>query len=357
MIDIITDHKNLEYFSTTKTLSHHQARWSEYLSAFNMVVHFWPRKLSEKPDSLMRRVDYYLKGEDRDYTLANPQNLCPVFSQEQLASSLCATCLQEVLRDAASLVDISVPILDVAALTDDIRAGLQIDPLAKQELDHCLQGSPAPRFSLAPSGLLLLDCRVYVPNYRPEQGNLHTQVLQSKHDHLTAGHFGFNKTLSLLRHDYTWPNLCTDCKNFVAQCILCTQNKPNHHRPYGLLQLLPIPERPWHSISMDFIEQLPLSSGFTFILMVIDRLSKEAVFIPTTDNATAINIADTFITHIFAKHDIPLHISSDRSSEFTSHFFRSLGSLLHMRLHFTSGHHPSANRQVERVNSTLEQYL
>jgi hypothetical protein len=108
---------------------------------------------------------------------------------------------------------------------------------------------------------------------------------------------------------------------------------------------------------MDFIEQLPLSSGFTSILVVIDRLSKEAVFIPTTDNATAIDVADAFVTHVFAKHGIPLHVSSDRGSEFTSHFFRSLGSLLRMRLHFTSGHHPSANGQVERVNSTLEQYL
>ena len=51
-IDMITDHKNLEYFSTTKILTRRQAQWSEYLSAFNMIIHFWPRKLGEKPDSL-----------------------------------------------------------------------------------------------------------------------------------------------------------------------------------------------------------------------------------------------------------------------------------------------------------------
>jgi transposase InsO family protein len=108
---------------------------------------------------------------------------------------------------------------------------------------------------------------------------------------------------------------------------------------------------------MDFIEQLPASNGFTAILVIIDRLSKEAVFIPTTDNATSIDVAEVFVSQVFAKHGIPLHVSSDRGSEFTSHFFRSLGSLLRMRLHFTSGHHPSANGQVERVNSTLEQFL
>ena len=91
--------------------------------------------------------------------------------------------------------------------------------------------------------------------------------------------------------------------------------------------------------------------------MVIDRLSKESVFIPTTNSTTAADVTDAFITHVFSKHGIPLHVSSDRGSEFTLHFFRSLGTLLRMRLHFTSGHHPSANGQVEQLNSTLEQYL
>ena len=302
-------------------------------------------------------MDYCLKGEDRDYALANPQNLRPVFSQEQLATSLRTTRLQVVSRDAVSLADTSFPILDATALFDDIKAGLQIDPLAKRELDSCLKGSSSPRFSLSSSGLLLMNHCIYVPDFRPDRGNLCTRVLQSKHNHITAGHFGYSKTLELLRREYAWPSMRTYCKNFVSQCVLCARNKPSRHRPYGLLQPLPIPERPWHSISMDFIEQLPPSSGYTAILVVINRLSKEGVFIPTTDNVTAIDVADTFVTHMFAKHGIPLHVSSDRGSEFTSHFFRSLGSLLRMRLHFTSGHHPSANGQVERVNSTLEQYL
>jgi len=148
-----------------------------------------------------------------------------------------------------------------------------------------------------------------------------------------------------------------DCKKYVSQCVLCACNKPLCHRPYGLLQPLPIPERPWHSISMDFIKQLPPSNGYTAILVIIDRLSKESVFIPTTDSIMSVEVAEAFVTHVFTKHGIPLHISSNRGSEFTSHFFHSLGSLLCMNLHFTSGHHPSANGQVERLNSTLKQYL
>jgi len=148
-----------------------------------------------------------------------------------------------------------------------------------------------------------------------------------------------------------------NCKKYVSQCVLCARNKPSCHHPYGLLQPLPIPERPWHSISMDFIKQLLPSNRYTAILVIIDRLSKESIFIPTTDSVTSVEVAEAFITHVFAKHRIPLHISSNRRSEFTSHFFYSLGSLLRMNLHFTSSHHPSANRQVEHLNSMLEQYL
>ena len=198
-VDVITDHKNLEYFSTTKTLSRHQARWSEYLSAFNMVVRFRPGKLGEKPDSLTRRADYYLKRGDGDFTLANPQNLQPIFTQEKLAIALRTMHLTEVSLNAAALVDDAIPILDAAALFEDIKTGLQEDPIASKELAQCLKGSPSPCFSLSSSGLLLMDCHVYVPEFRPERGNLRTCVLQSKHDHPTAGHFSYNKTLELLR--------------------------------------------------------------------------------------------------------------------------------------------------------------
>src|SRR6266511_2464315 len=89
-IDIITDHKNLEYFATTKLLNHRQAPWSEFLSQFNLIIHFQSRKLGTKPDALTHHWDVYLKVGGSNYTTVNPQNLKPIFSQEQLAMSLSA---------------------------------------------------------------------------------------------------------------------------------------------------------------------------------------------------------------------------------------------------------------------------
>src|SRR5258707_6516438 len=68
-------------------------------------------------------------------------------------------------------------------------------------------------------------------------------------------------------------------------------------------------------------------------------------------------VAWLFLIHIFSKHGVPAHVTSDQGSEFVSHFFHSLGKLLRMRLHFTSGYHLEGDGQTERTNQVLEQYL
>ena len=93
------------------------------------------------------------------------------------------------------------------------------------------------------------------------------------------------------------------------------------HKPYGLLKQLPIPDKPWNSISMDFIEKLPPSSGYTSILVIVDRLSKQSLFIPTYDTVTSPQLAQLFVLHVFSKHGVPSHVTSDHGSEFVSHFF------------------------------------
>jgi len=108
---------------------------------------------------------------------------------------------------------------------------------------------------------------------------------------------------------------------------------------------------------MDFIEQLPLSEGYTDILVVVDRLTKQATFIPTTRTIDATKLAQLFIEHVFAKHGAPSHVTSDRGVEFTSKFFKSLASNLDMKLHFTSGYYPEVDGQTECTNQTLKQFL
>src|SRR3979490_76889 len=146
-------------------------------------------------------------------------------------------------------------------------------------------------------------------------------------------------------------------KDYFKSCTTCMCSKPQWHKPYGLLKQLLVPEKPWNSISMDFIEQLPASSEFTAILVIVDRFSKQGIFIPTTDTITSPKLTELFVLHVFSKTGIPSILTSDRGSEFVSHFWRSLGKALDMKLHYTLGYHPEGDGQTKRTNQTLEQYL
>jgi len=126
-IDIVTDHKNLEYFSTSKVLTHRQARWSEYLSSFNLIICFQPGKLGTKPDTLTRHWDVYPKEGDRGFARVNPQNLQPVFTAEQLTDSLRVTYLHTPVLRASALMDIE-------CLHTNILANLPTDPIIKAHL-------------------------------------------------------------------------------------------------------------------------------------------------------------------------------------------------------------------------------
>ena len=79
--------------------------------------------------------------------------------------------------------------------------------------------------------------------------------------------------------------------DYICSCTSCTRAKPKHHKPYGMLQQLPIPECPWNLISMDFIEHLPKSDGFTVILIMVDHLTKQSIFIPTYNTVTSADLA------------------------------------------------------------------
>ena len=81
---------------------------------------------------------------------------------------------------------------------------------------------------------------------------------------------------------------------------------------------------------MDFIEKLPSSSGFDTILVIVNRLTKQVIFIPAHDTIMSVDLAHLFVLHVFFKHSVPSHVTSDRGLEFVLNFFRSLGTALDM---------------------------
>src|SRR5258707_8719136 len=342
-MDTETDHKNLEYFMSSKKLLCHQASWAEFLGQFNMKVRFRPGRLGSKLDMLTRRWDIYMEGDNPEPTATNVR---PVFTIEQLTGTL-------VLARAGTMEDPTPSNnLDHDALTESITTAYAEDDLTKK-IRKQIKTANQPDGWTEREGCLLFCERKYVPN----KGTLQLHTIRDHHDHPTAGHFGETKTTELICRNYHWPGLRRMVGDYIRPCTTCAHTKVMRHKPYSLLKQLPIPSQPWESISMDFIEQLPASEGFTAILVIMDRLTKQSLFIPTHDTVDAPQLARLFLTHIFLKHGTPGHVTSNRRTEFVSHFFHSLGSLLSMKLHFTSGYHPEGNGQTERINQVLEQYL
>ena len=72
---------------------------------------------------------------------------------------------------------------------------------------------------------------------------------------------------------------------------------------------------------MDFIEKLLSSSEFDTILVIVDQLTKQAIFIPAHDTITSADLARLFVLYVFSKYGIPSYITSNRGSEFVSNFF------------------------------------
>src|SRR5258708_205994 len=343
VIDMVTDHKNLEYFMSSKKLSQRQARWAKFLVQFNMKVHSRLGRLGSKPDALMCRWDIYTEGDDPEAIVTN---IHPVFTSDQLAEVpvLAHTGSMEDLMPSNTLdQDVHTTSITAAYAEDDCALKLWEQIRSANQLDGWTERE----------GCLLFHERLYMPN----KGTLRLHTICDHHDHPTAGHFRETKTMELICCKYHWPGLRCMVKDYMKSCTSCAHTKAPCHKPYGLLKQLPIPAQPWESISMDFIEQLPASEGFTVILVIIDRLTKQSLFIPTHDTVDAPQLAQMFLTHVFSKHRTLGHITSNHGMEFVSHFFHSLGSLLNMKLHFTSGYHPEGAGQTEWINQVLEQYL
>ena len=149
---------------------------------------------------------------------------------------------------------------------------------------------------------------------------LRTELLQHFHTSAVGGHSGVEATMKRISSVVYWKGLKKSVKQFVCECTICQRCKYDTAAYPGLLQPLPIPERIWSDISMDFIEGLPKSNGKEVILVVVDRLIKTAHFIAMSHPYTALLVAQHFMDTVFKLHGVPSSIVSDRDKIFLSNF-------------------------------------
>jgi hypothetical protein len=333
---VVTDHSPNTYLPTMRNLSPRQARWSQFLQRFDFVWEYRPGRincadpLSRRPSAVLNSIRDALRSASRSPKGGGESSpSLPVGESDEPSDSpsLGADAFSRLWTEGSS---------DLLARIRKASEGLTLD-------DVRLTGRLAGL--VARDGVFWCDNRdgtkcVFVPDVP----GLREEVVAACHDGAYAGHFGQRRTAKLVQRGFFWPSLYADVCRYVSSCDSCQRNKPLSGKPQGLLTPLPVAERPWDHISMDFVMALPKTlSGHDAVLVVVDRFSKMVKFIPTTNTVTAEVSARLCMDNVFKVFGMPKTIVSDRDPRFTGKFFVDLCKLMGIKQTFSSAYHPQTD--------------
>lgn len=351
-VTVITDHDNLKYFLTTKTLTRRQARWSERLSTIDFEIIHRPGKRNPA-DGPSRRADYKTGLQPAENNLRELLHSGVTIMEESREST------SAMLRDHD----------EVMAMESNSNHGLPMEKSLREQVIEAQRNRKSDdKASYYNDVIYIQGDKVWIPE---EATELVRMIISQFHDTATAGHFGRDKTLASIKKYFRWKGMDNDVAEKVKTCPVCQITKPMRTLPNGELMPIPLPHRPWESISVDFITQLPTSKAtpthgetmedttiaFDAICVVVCRFSKRPVFIPCHTTMTAYQFAHLMIRHVFSKHGFPESIISDRDSLFTSYFWQAICDQLKIERRMSTAFHPQTDGQTERMNAVLEQYL
>ena len=351
---VITDHKNLEYLMTTKILNRRQARWSEFLSRFNFVITYRPGRLGTKPDALTRRSEDLPAGKEDErlrqqhQTVLKPHNLDPeIIRTSNLL--LAPAILQD--PDKTPAISEEIRSLLTRAYHKDAEVRNYIEILQSPGL-HRSKHLDLSRCSVKNEPLYYDDLL-----FIADDPHLKLLLIKNCHDHPSGGHHGRNKVFAEISRYYWWPKMLDTISQYTNNCHTCKRITPSRLKFQGLLKPLPVPQRRWRDISVDFIGPLPESEGYNSIMVVSCRLTKARHFIPCHTSIDAVGTANLFYKHIWKHHGFPESVVSDRGTQFVAEFWREVCNRTDTKILLSTAWHPETDGQTERINAILECYL
>jgi len=344
-IPVLTDDKNLVTFMTTKELNERQAQWMQELSQYNFKIEYRPGKEGGKPDALTRR-----EGD------------LPTAVDKRLTRNVEILLRKERYWDIEETEEVKLGVLEITEFQDKDKGGIQKISNTDNKIQAIKRSLDEGRKEM--KGIVLGLCqwkdsflwyqgKIWIPK---DEG-IRTTLIAKHHEPPHVGHGETAKTSELISRRYYWPKIREDIKRFIKNCNTCQRTKVLQHAPYGLLQSNKAPDRPWKSIAMDFITDLPKSEGYDTILVVIDRLTEMSHFIPCSKDLDARQFANLFMKEIVWLHGLPHDIITDRGTLFTSDLWRETTGKLGIERRLSTAFHPQTDGQTERTNAILEQYL
>ena len=193
--------------------------------------------------------------------------------------------------------------------------------------------------------------RIWVPDFEP----LRTAIMQKTHDSHLSGHPGRDTMIGILLRRWFWPKMRESVRRFVRNCDVCGRSTVWREAKAGFLKSLPIPERIGSELTIDFVTDLPKSNNCTNIMVITDRLSED-VFLFGTDSMEAIKCAEIFLDRYYRFFGFPRYLTSDKGSDWLSHFWKTFCQLVGINQRLTTAYHPQTNGS-ERANQKLYKYL
>ena len=330
---IYTDHQALQYFQTSQRLLPRHVRWSQDLNCHSYRIKYRPARENCKADALSRRSDFDVPLQPIVEPILRPVEVLAITSASSTPSA-----------DSPTSSNVS---------STQLMSRIRTACLADSAL-----APPRPAHFSVPGQIPVLYHNVV---YVPPDHSLRSTVLSLAHDSLAVGHPGRDRTTDLVRRVYNWPGLPADVRRYVSSCDTCQKSKASHRRPQGFLKPLPVANRPWSSITWDYIGPLPSSSNglstFDAILVIVDRFTKLAHFVPAKTTDDSRSLARHFLHNVFRPHGLPDHIISDRGSTFASSWWREFCMLLGPEIRLSTAFHPQTDGQTERTNQSVEHYL
>lgn len=150
--------------------------------------------------------------------------------------------------------------------------------------------------------------------------SVRTDLITASHCSLATAHPGKNKTKALIKERYYWLGIDSDIDQFVSNCHACRRSKVPRDKTPGLLRPLPIPDRPWQHISMDFKEMPSDHKGMNMVCVFVDRLGKRPISVPCDRSVDARVMAQLYLVHVHKYYRPATTIVSDRGPQFISAF-------------------------------------